>query len=603
MKYLLVCLLVGIVAFNVVLTKPYDDSENENQQDEASGSEGLEKRSMQRMNNIGYLMKGYNLIQGNPMDPDQLDPGFASKIFETTYEQNKKTSDQRWNIPDNIEIVAKPTCSSSYSSETLSTQSDYQKSLQAKVAVSGSASYGLVEASFSASTEYTKTSSVLKSNTKTIIKTEATCAVYEGKNQNGIPPKFTDNFVESVKQTLKSKDYSMFLDDFGTHFISKVTMGARYAKLQELSKEKQEKMQEEGIDVQLTASVSAEGTGSLSVDASVKVSDKQTEKFEKAVENVKIVSIGSSPPKDGNTETWVADTIADSTRILPISYSLRSIVHLFKPQYFERHPDIDYRTFKREITETLLNYCKAMKRIHKNAECEGPPTGCAGGSTCSVNARCNDNGENSPFTCTCKSGFKGNGKICLRVPRWLPTTIIQQTATRGYYGTWGGMEHCRNGYFASEFQLKAEPWESNNDDTGANAVSIKCSDNNNVCSKMGPWGVWGKVHKCPKGSFLSGWRQNVEASLGGDGDDTSLANVQYKCRDGETWEVTSGDNDMMGQGANYGRWSRFKECPRGEFICGIQTRVEDPISGDDTALNDIKHQCCQPVVKKKKKSN
>ncbi len=82
------------------------------------------------------------------------------------------------------------------------------------------------------------------------------------------------------------------------------------------------------------------------------------------------------------------------------------------------------------------------------------------------------------------------------------------------------MEHCRNGYFASEFKLKAEPWESNNDDTGANAVSIKCSDNNNVCSKMGPWGVWGKVHKCPKGSFLSGWRQNVEASLGGDGDDT-----------------------------------------------------------------------------------
>ncbi len=68
--------------------------------------------------------------------------------------------------------------------------------------------------------------------------------------------------------------------------------------MQELSKEKQEKMQEEGIDVQLTASVSAEGTGSLSVDASVKVSDKQTEKFEKAVENVKIVSISSSPPKD-----------------------------------------------------------------------------------------------------------------------------------------------------------------------------------------------------------------------------------------------------------------------------------------------------------------
>ncbi len=179
------------------------------------------------MNNIGYLMKGYNLLLGNPMDPERLDPGFASKIFETTYEDNKKTSDRKWTTPDNVEIIAKPVCSSSYTSETLSTQSDYQKSLQAKVGVSGSGSYGLVEASFSASTEYSKSSSLFKSNSKTIIKTEATCVVYEGRNQNAIPPKFTDNFVESMKQTLESKDYSFFLDDFGTHFISRIEMGAR----------------------------------------------------------------------------------------------------------------------------------------------------------------------------------------------------------------------------------------------------------------------------------------------------------------------------------------------------------------------------------------
>ncbi len=68
--------------------------------------------------------------------------------------------------------------------------------------------------------------------------------------------------------------------------------------MQELSKEKQEKLQEEGVDVQVAASVSA-GFGSVGVETGVKTSEKKSNAFEKAVENVKTVSIGSSPPSDG----------------------------------------------------------------------------------------------------------------------------------------------------------------------------------------------------------------------------------------------------------------------------------------------------------------
>ncbi len=59
---------------------------------------------------------------------------------------------------------------------------------------------------------------------------------------------------------------------------------------------------------------------------------------------------------------------------------------------------------------------------------------------------------------------------------------------------------------------------------------------------------------------------------------------------------------MESHGVGYGHWSRFKECPKGEFICGLKTRVEDP-NHDDTGLNDIIHQCCKPVVKKRKRAN
>ena len=180
------------------------------------------------MSNIGYLFRGYNVLEGNPIDPDRsFDPGFKSKIFKATYTKDRRTDDQRYKIPDFVDIFGKTSCSSTFSSETVMTVSEYQQSLMAKAAVSGSAQYGVVKGSFSASTEYNRMKSALESNTKSIIKTEATCTVYEGRIQTGTPPEFTENFLESVKFYSGSKEYDKLLDTFGTHFVEAVEMGAR----------------------------------------------------------------------------------------------------------------------------------------------------------------------------------------------------------------------------------------------------------------------------------------------------------------------------------------------------------------------------------------
>ena len=175
------------------------------------------------------------------------------------------------------------------------------------------------------------------------------------------------------------------------------------------------------------------------------------------------------------------------------------------------------------------------------------------------------------------------------------TSVIHQQNTRGPYGTWGGAEYCKDGIFAGGFIFRVEKSQGSGDDTGGNAVCLKCR-NDDVCSKQGKWGDWSEPQMCPPGSFLSGWRQNVEGDQGS-GDDTALDNVEYRCRDIESWKKT---DDFKVKAEEWGTWSRWKECPEGEFICGIETKVEDP-DGDDTALNDIKHQCCKPIYKKKKK--
>ena len=73
----------------------------------------------------------------------------------------------------------------------------------------------------------------------------------------------------------------------------------RLNKLQEISKKNQEKMQKDGIDVKRSASLSAAGIGSISTDNQFKTDRTNTEKFERAVENTKIVTVGSRYPSDG----------------------------------------------------------------------------------------------------------------------------------------------------------------------------------------------------------------------------------------------------------------------------------------------------------------
>ena len=180
----------------------------------------------------------------------------------------------------------------------------------------------------------------------------------------------------------------------------------------------------------------------------------------------------------------------------------------------------------------------------------------------------------------------------------VPTVALHIDENMYDYGTWGGMDICTNGAFASGFILKVAKEEGGGDDTAANAVCIMCDESEERCSKKGLWGDWSSPFKCPKGSYLTGWRQNVLADQGWGllADDTAMNNVDYECRDLETWEETK---QLKGNGYEWGTWSRYKRCPQGQFICGINTRVA-PHYHDDTALTDVEHKCCKPQFSAKK---
>ena len=181
------------------------------------------------MPNIGYLFRGYDILKGNPIDPEQsFDPGFKQMIFKPTYKEQRSTADKRFKIPDNVDAMNKVACKYEFSSEALMTMSAYQETLMAKAHLEGSGTYKIVDASFSVSTEYNRVRKKVESNSKTIMKSEAFCTVYGASLNTGTPPDLSQNFIAYVKDLQERENYLEFLDAFGTHFIESIDMGARY---------------------------------------------------------------------------------------------------------------------------------------------------------------------------------------------------------------------------------------------------------------------------------------------------------------------------------------------------------------------------------------
>ena len=168
--------------------------------------------------------------------------------------------------------------------------------------------------------------------------------------------------------------------------------------------------------------------------------------------------------------------------------------------------------------------------------------------------------------------------------KWFP--IKSKMTWDGLWGNWGVEEVCYQTY-ATRFRVRVESKQGDGDDTALNTVCLICKNGRELCSNLGFWGNWYSSSTCSSG--YSGGKFRLEHSQGR-GDDTAGNTLLLNCGTGNNYVSASGAPNYWGD------WST-RSCPHGSKICGIQTRVEPRIDGDDTALNGIKFTCCATVVK------
>ena len=87
-----------------------------------------------KLNNVGYLLGGYDLYAGNPKPMDaNPDPGFRSAIFKADY-KGSTTPDNSFCIPEGLLFQScNDSCQINFDSRIIHGRKAYSEALQVKV--------------------------------------------------------------------------------------------------------------------------------------------------------------------------------------------------------------------------------------------------------------------------------------------------------------------------------------------------------------------------------------------------------------------------------------------------------------------------------------
>lgn len=314
---------------------------------------------------IKYLGSGYNIFKGNPEHTELIDPGFSNaNIFQFTYNKDRRTTDDHYNIPDHTTINDAESCSFFFSSSIAIDTRSYLNSLKQHV----DANFKVWGASFSGSTDFQQINKKLTPDHKTVlVSSYAQCEVYRASVDNADLSEGFINAVSSLPNVLDSSThdvYNNFIIQFGTHAVTGIKMGGRYGISSEFTITNYINVSSAIVNIKAVAGYSG------AVDISPSLVNEEQKKlatiFNNFRKNYTIFRIGKKPSvsKNGNISNWI-----DMTKLnpLPLSYSLTELYKYFTSKYFPNDTHIDK---KRENLHNMSLYYYCMQESFDPSLCQ-----------------------------------------------------------------------------------------------------------------------------------------------------------------------------------------------------------------------------------------
>ena len=176
------------------------------------------------MNNIGYVLAGYDIYFGNPKSTEEeIDPGYRLPIFQAEY-KGSASQDTRHCIPEGMSVLScRGSCLLEFSTTRINSTKTYLKNLQNSVGVTGSwPAKWAVNGSFAASFDYRRIENTTASSQYIFTLSEASCCAYSATLYDYGHPKFHHNFIDNLKNLTDDYNPSKYFRLVDTLFLEQL---------------------------------------------------------------------------------------------------------------------------------------------------------------------------------------------------------------------------------------------------------------------------------------------------------------------------------------------------------------------------------------------
>jgi len=252
--------------------------------------------------NIHLVMRGYNVFFADPAPPSPsdgaaltMDPGLRKPVFDLAYGRGELTGDRRRTQPDGYHATVDTGCSMVFVSKSIRDEYEFTQEMETEIGLTAGveASVGVTvsfpppgdgssdgpDVGVSAGAALSAGASGTLSHTNKEIRTEselreqrmersvAKCASYVAAIEFGDFPKTHPEFqkaVDGLAGAGAEKFWDLF-DDFGTHFLTSVKMGARSTVTSYFKREEYETMKSTIKGLGVSVGVAASATAGVAV--------------------------------------------------------------------------------------------------------------------------------------------------------------------------------------------------------------------------------------------------------------------------------------------------------------------------------------------------
>ena len=164
-------------------------------------------------------------------------------------------------------------------------------------------------ARFTGNRYYAEARQEMEKKKEVFIHSGASCSYFYGEVNSQQLPDLQDSIREKLERIYVNPNNAKFINDllatYGTHIVRSMRFGASFKYIYKISSKAYKSFEEKDINVNDLASVI--GMERTAKDqARSKFSSGVKESFENEV-SVQTVSVGATPPKDGDPMTWAAN--------------------------------------------------------------------------------------------------------------------------------------------------------------------------------------------------------------------------------------------------------------------------------------------------------